>query len=107
MNSAKTPNTDIPCSICSGSRVNPSHGQECGACGGTGLSTAPWSQRRRATIVTLWDGCPETLPAGAISEEPGTPVSRLVGGRRQNGRIVRISWPNPDYDSQTKLARSR
>ena len=51
----KAPNTEIRCNICHGTKLSkwahPSHKAACGACFGTGLSTAPYDQARYSTMV--------------------------------------------------------
>jgi len=46
--------TNAKCSICDGVGVNPNpHPHKCGACNGSGLSTAPWDQDRMSSIITV------------------------------------------------------
>ena len=44
----------VLCNICLGTKIAPTpHPHECGACLGTGRSTAPWDQPRRGCTVGL------------------------------------------------------
>ena len=96
-----TPDTEVKCVACKRTKINPrahpSHRAQCGACFGSGLSTAPWDQRRNATTVTIWDGEDRKFPAGTEFYGPGKAVSRRIGQRVQQGLIYLISWPNPNY----------
>lgn len=79
------------CPICCGSGVNPSpHPHMCGACAGSGASTAPWDQPRRGATITLWGG--EPLPPGFRVDHDHGPRERLIGQSRQTGRCLLVSW---------------
>jgi len=94
----RPPDTDIPCAICGGTGVNPVPlPHECGACFEFGLSTAPWDQRRTGHTITLWDGDPPRIPHKGETGSPGAIVSRMIGMKRQTGRIWLVSYPNPNY----------
>lgn len=101
MPAVKKPDTTIRCAVCRGTGKNRyahrSHHAPCGACFGTGLSTAPYDQRRNGTTVTLWDGEERKLPPDTERHGAGTLTSRRIGMRTQNGMIYLISWPNQDY----------
>lgn len=92
----RRPDTSIPCSTCNGTQRG-KHGQQCGACFGTGLSTSPWDQRRNATTITLWQGERRTLPEGVRFESPGDRIERRRNGNKQVGHVYLISWPNQNY----------
>jgi hypothetical protein len=92
------PDTTIPCNICKGTKRNGNH--ECGACFGTGLSTASYDQRRNATTITVWEG--EKMPDMEGLEVHSRRATNRTNGstvmpKIQHGVIMLISWTNKDY----------
>lgn len=88
----RMPDTTIKCSICEGTGVSLYlHPHECGACFGSGLSTAYYDQRRNGTTITLLVG--ETL-ASHLRDEGRNPIYR-------NGKLigyhVLVTWENLSY----------
>jgi len=94
MTKHKTPDTTIPCAACNGSKVNPnahpSHRAECGACFGSGLSTASYDQRRNATTITIRPGDPSP-------ESRGLTVEHFTRNPKNGETICLVSWPNKNY----------
>jgi len=84
------PNTDVPCAQCSGTGRKPTH--MCGACDGTGLSTAPWDQRRKGTTITVWNDDPPKDLTGVTVEHSTYTEQKLSSGRIRKGYILLISW---------------
>jgi hypothetical protein len=101
--------TEIPCQICKGSKINPSHGQPCGACGGCGLSTAPYDQRRNGTTTgvrfaddIITEDKLRALPE--LSNVEGLHIHHFSRNPVDRRLVhVLISWPNPHYDTQKAL----
>lgn len=101
--SPKTPDTEIPCTVCRGSKLHPLLARRkvpCGACFASGLSTYPWHQRRNATTIT---GTPDEIRAREAAGQVVESHKFIDNGRRV---IALVSWANPRYESELAAARA-
>jgi hypothetical protein len=111
--------TPVPCTICKGTKINPSHKRQCGACLGTGESTFPWHRRRRGTTVGLSETEVRAVtdaPLATVAKDEGLLLAAVRLARPSlinlsvtgtataaSDRIigVLISWDNPDFRTET------
>lgn len=99
----RIPNTTIPCAICNGTAINPSHGAECGACFGSGLSTSYCDQRKNGTTTgvtyqeieehgSVYAAIQASMPGvtGLEIQSKGHDIVTGITG-------ILICWDNPHY----------
>lgn len=106
----KAPDSQIPCSICKGTKISPtshpSNKTPCGACFGSGRSTNPWDQPRNATTIgvtrlgSVVDGTAHWEP----TLQENYTVHAETKGEKPGVWHLLVSWPNPEYPK--KLAEA-